>query len=264
MNGDYLQIFEQLENIAQGDIVYVVSDVLELAKAVQEGGQRFDRQQFIQAVLERVGEEGTVLFPAFNWGFCRGQAFDYRRTPSMTGALSREALRRPDFKRTRHPIYSFAVWGRYQEELCGYDNRNAFGRGSIFDFLYQKHAKALVIGLPTLAGLTFIHHVEQMVGVPYRYEKEFSGMYIDEAGLSEERKYSMYVRDLDMDPVPVRKFEPLGTILEQLNVSSTEYWRGIPFHVVDLRAMYAVVEIDIRCNDSRNMYRYKGQAVSLT
>lgn len=104
------EIAGELSRIQKGDVVYVVSDILELAKNARENGERFDRDVFLDSLKEAVGENGTLLIPTFNWDFCRGIPFDYVKTPGKTGALGNAALKRSDFKRTRHPIYSFAVW----------------------------------------------------------------------------------------------------------------------------------------------------------
>lgn len=255
-NVGYLDILSGIDEIRKGDIVYVVSDVLALSIQCRERGERFDIQKFIDSILDKVGEEGTVLFPTFNWDFCKGKTFDYKKTVSKTGALGNAALKRQDIKRSKHPIYSFAVWGKYQEKLTSMDPADAFGPGTIFEFLHKNHAKALVVGLTTMEGLTFCHYVEQIVGVPYRYLKNFTADYVDAEGNCSAKTYSMYVRDLDMDPRHINGFLPLGKILEQLGVSKNYEFGGIPFHVVNLEAMFEVEKIDILCNDSRNMYVY--------
>ena len=252
----YERIIEQIDDIKQGDTVYIVSDILALSIASRENGERFDIQKFIDSILKKIGEDGTILIPTFNWGFCKGETFDIRKTVSKTGALGNAAMKRKDFKRTKHPIYSFMVWGKDKELLTNMDYQEGFGQASVFDYMYKKKAKALVIGLPTLSGLTFIHYVEQCVGVPYRYSKPFTANYIDEDGKEEMRTYRMYVRDLDKNPQHINFFQPLGEILEQLNVSKTYFCNDVEFHMVDLEGMYEITKIDITLNDSRNMYVY--------
>ncbi len=246
----------QLDDIRPGDILYIISDILSLSVVCRENGERFDCNLFIDSILRKVGPEGTVLIPTFNWGFCKGETFDIRKTVSKTGALGNAALRRADFKRSKHPLYSFMIWGKDRELLTEMDPKDAFGADSVFGYLHRNKAKALVIGLPTLSGLTFIHYVEQMVGVPYRYSKDFTAGYIDDAGVESQRTYSMYVRDLDMDPRHIEGFKPLGDILENKGISLTHCINGVDFHIVDLEKMYAVVEDDILNNDSKNMYHY--------
>lgn len=252
----YENIMEHIEGIQKGDIVYVVSDILDLSVKAREHKERMDLNRFIDSILAKVGLEGTVLIPTFHWGFCKGEAFDIKRTASKTGALGNAAIKRADFKRTAHPIYSFMVWGKDQEQLVSLDAKESFGKESVFGYLHRNEAKALVIGLPTMSGLTFVHYIEQMVGVPYRYNKDFTAPYIDENGEKSIRTYSMYVRDLEMDPRHINGFLPLGEMLEEMGISVNYEVNGIPFHVVDLNAMYPVVEADIKENDSRNMYVY--------
>ena len=252
----YREIVSYLEEIQTGDIVYVVSDILELTKVAKENKERFNVSQFIEALQEKVGEEGTLLFPTFNWEFCKGKPFDYKKTPGKTGALGNKALFINDFKRSKHPIYSFVIWGKHKQELCQIDSKSSFGQSTIFDFMNQNNAKALVIGLPSLQGLTFIHYVEKMVGVPYRYDKDFTGLYIDELGNQEEKTYTMYVRDLVMNPLHINGFEPLSKLIEKQNLSITKKINGIEFHCINLSGIVPVIEKDILENDSKNMYKY--------
>lgn len=251
------KLAEQIDTIQKGDIVYVVSDVLELAKQAREHGERFDRDCFLESLQRKVGETGTLLIPTFNWDFCKGIPFDYVKTSCRTGALGTAALKRQDFVRTKHPIYSFAVWGKDRDWLFEQDEPNSFGENSLFDYMYRKDAKALVIGLDAMDGLTFMHHVEQMVGVPFRFHKIFAADYTDWNGVTTRKEYTMYVRDLDMDAKEHTKH--FSQILEDLNVSHTRILNEVPFRTVYLRGVFDVEAVDIRYNDSRNLYIYKGQ-----
>jgi aminoglycoside 3-N-acetyltransferase len=86
----YEQIASKL-NIRPGAVFLVSSDILNLAACARAHGERFDRYKFIDSLLRAVGESGTVLFPTYNWDFCRGIAFDHKNTPCRTGALGSAA-----------------------------------------------------------------------------------------------------------------------------------------------------------------------------
>jgi len=253
-----LKYFEDMPEgtIQKGDVLYVISDILELSKAEREDKSRFDRDEFINGLQDLVGKEGTLLFPTFNWDFCKGEAFDYVNTPSKTGALTSFALKRADFKRTRHPLYSFAVWGKDTDRLLAMRNINAFGKNSVFDYMNEVNAKSLVVGLHVLDGMTYVHHVENMVGVPFRYNKIFSAPYIEEDGSTHEYTATMYVRDMDMNAEEIEQFKPLASILEKDGVSKTWYYKGVQFHGISLRELDEYVRKDILENDSRNLYVY--------
>lgn len=251
---NYSEIFNNIDFIERGDIVYVISDIFNLVKIYRED---FDVNVFLESLMTKVGKEGTILIPTFNWDFCQGKVFDYTKTKSQVGALGNASLRRKDYKRTKHPIYSFCIWGRDKKKLCGIDPKNSFGKGTVFEYLIENDAKALIIDLPTMQGMTILHHVEQMIGVPFRFEKEFTAGYIDCEGEFSESTYSMYVRDYSFNAE--ENTMPMNHILESLNISETAFINGIPFRGVRLREMALILEMDIKYNNCRNIYTYSGQ-----
>lgn len=252
-------IIDNIDRIKKGDIIYLVSDVTKLALKALQKKDSYDGNVLLDKLIERIGPEGTILVPTFNWDFCSGKGFDYRKSVSQTGALGNVALKRTDFKRTKHPIYSFAVWGKGQEELCAMENKDAWGDGTPFSYMQEHGGKGLIIGLENTHGLTSKLHNEQVVGVPYRYVKDFTAPYTDENGETSERTYSMNVRDYDMDPQYVQPQTTFSRILRDLNVLHTQEINGEPVSTVLLKELAQVEEVEIKCNKCRNMYTYKGQ-----
>ena len=180
------------------EIVDVASDMFFIKMYCRRHGLKFDENELIEKIKESVGPEGTVMIRAFNWDFCKGKLFDIRRTCSQVGSLGNIALERSDFRRTKHPLYSWLVYGKYQEYLTEIDPVNSFGEGSIFDFLCLNKAKLLTVGNTSVSGFSHFHHAEQLAKVPYRYNKFFIADYIDYEGNFSKKKYTMYVRRLDI------------------------------------------------------------------
>ncbi|MDR2942403.1 MAG: AAC(3) family N-acetyltransferase [Treponema sp.] len=256
---DYIPFSTAIQklDIKKGDILLVSSDILNLLINLKYHERIIDPNFIIDNLQEVVGSEGTLLFPTYNWDFCRGLAFDYHKTPSMTGSLSSVALNRKDFKRTKHPIYSFAVWGKYQDLLYSMDNTDSFGTNSPFDFLYKLHGKNLIIDVDYQNCFTFIHYVEECTGVIYRYIKSFSAVYIDENSKSEERQFSMYVRKLELETD--NNSNPIGEVLEDMGIAIKKIINSIPFVVVDLYRAFDVIKDDIINNSAKKIAVYKGQ-----
>ena len=212
----YSEIASRL-NIKKGDILHLSSDISALAINGLRNGENFDANVFIDSFMDIIGSNGTLIFPTYTWDFCSGKTFDYRSAPCKTGVLAAATLKRKDFKRTRHPLYSFTVWGRDQELLVGMENKSSFGADSPFGYMYRNKAKNLLIGVDLNIGYTFIHFVEEQVGgLSYRYQKDFLARYIDENGVESSRTYSMLVRDLDMDVVI--KFNPFEELFIKAGV----------------------------------------------
>ena len=184
--------------IEKGDILDIASDMMSVMMYCRRKKLRFDPNHLLDTLKEMVGEEGTVMVRTFTWDFCHDTPFDIKESPSRSGSLGDVAMKREEFKRTQHPIYSWMVWGKYQEELCAMTNSSAFGINTPFDFLDKKHGKQLVIGNLTTTACTQIHHCEALAEVPYRLDKVFKGEYVDENGNRSMREYSMHVRPLNL------------------------------------------------------------------
>ena len=157
--------------LASGDSVLLSSDIMQLTFTTIRNGERFDRDKFLEAILDTIGPEGTLLIPTFNWDFCHGETFDYKTTPCKTGTLGTIALKNPAFRRTQHPLYSFAVAGRDQQLLCAMQNTSSFGADSPFGYLERCHGKNVLIDLHYTDCFTFVHYMEEQCGVnTYRFQ----------------------------------------------------------------------------------------------
>lgn len=240
----YRQIAERL-GLKKGSVVNVSSDVLRLALEARAHGETFDANQFIEGLQEAVGPDGTILFPTFTWDFCKGIPFDRRKAPSLMGALTNAALRRSDFRRTRHALYSFAVWGRMKDELCALDNISSWSADSPFGVMDRAHAINLFVGIDYKLAFTFDHYAEQTVGVPYRYHKAFRSTYIDDDGSSSEAEFTMYVRDLALK-IETFVSPRLDEVLTKAGCYTFTHVNGIYFGQVDLHGACRIMEQDIR------------------
>jgi len=214
----YEQIIENL-NIKKGDSLLLIADLTNILIDCKNNNEKFDGNKFIDSIIKKIGLKGTLLLPTFNFDFCKGKDFDYINTVPKTGALPKIGLSRKDFKRTKHPIHSFAVWGSGKEELCNLDNLSSFGNDSPFSYLHKKNVKNLTIGLDYKLGFTMVHYCEEKVGVNYRLLKEFKGFYIDKNKKRELKTYKMYVRkDVQLNTMTGIKPE-----LDEILKSKNEY-----------------------------------------
>ena len=263
----YLELPEHW-GLQRGDIVLLSSDIMQLTFTAMRNGERFDRDKFLEAILGTIGPEGTLLIPTFNWDFCHGTPFDYHKTPCKTGTLGTVALRHPAFRRTRHPLYSFAVAGRDQALLCAMENVSSFGMDSPFGYLEEHHAKNVLINLHYTDCFTFVHHCEEVCGVnTYRFQKTFTGQYIDEQGVESTRSYMMLVRsyelyletDLTLIGEKLEHPQTFESIVALPPASRLIMLNDIPYRIVDLAAAAPIIKDDILHNASRGLCRHKLQ-----
>lgn len=256
---DYIsyKLIPSILGIEKGDIILLSSDITDLFLQCQEHGEVFDVNILLDHFQEAIGEDGTLLIPTYNWGFCQGKTFDYQKTPSKTGAIGNAALRRKDFIRTKHPIYSFAVWGKDAVKLADMDNIESFGPDSPFAYLEQVNAKNAFIGASLRNSFTYIHYIEQKLGAKYRYSKMFKSHYIDQDKVDTVREYAMYVRDLDLGVVCAP--DPFVDMLYANHVVRHGLINGVPYEVIRFGDVTPFIQDDILHNKSKNLCRYQGQ-----
>lgn len=233
--------------IENGASLDVVVDLLNVTKQAMKLGIRFDANALIDALHAKVGRNGNVLIRTFTWDFCHGKGYNIKKTVGQSGSLGNLAMKRPDYKRTKHPIYNWTIWGKDRDELCSIDNKEAFDLESIFAW-EEKNPKAyqLVIGRPKTNGMTVFHYMEYKVQVPYRFVKDFVGPYTDYDGLTTKKTYSMYVRDLKYDIETSDEF--YIPMLEQQGIKVNGYYNGILVELYKLDQVCSLYEEDFRKN----------------
>lgn len=251
--------------IGKGDILYIASDAtLLLMEARKKYGVKTGKERdaflnsFVDALQECVGTEGTLLFPVFTWEFCRGNGFDVRSTPGEVGALNNWVLsKRMDFRRTRHPLYSFMVWGSEAETFLAMDNVDAWDEKSPFAYLHHNNGKMLLLNVSLQRAFTFMHYVGRSIRVPYRYLKNFRGLYTDVNGETTERSYVMYVRDLD---IVSQEYEP-EEMLEKPGAMRAAVWENLTLKCIDLPMAYDIVKDDLMNHGGKQCYHFENYVI---
>ncbi len=259
MDIDYSTYFNCFD-IKNSNSVVVSSDITPLAYYYIHQGIKFSISSLINTLKEYISREQTLLIPVYNWDFCKGKVFDYKYSKSQVGVLGDYALQDDDFKRTKHPIYSFAVYGRDRDKLCALDYKSSFGIDSLFAYMYTTKSLHIGLGIDFKFSYTFVHHVEEkehIDKIPYRYIKTFTSKYIDEYGQESIRDYDMLVRCLEKN---VRMdLGPLGKVLIDENIMKIYKQNGIHLYSVDVYKSYDIIKNDILYNNSRLFCIYDGQ-----
>ena len=126
-------------------------------------------QVIIEALLETVGTEGTIMMPTQSWKNLdpatgvhweepenwwqlireNWPAYNKDITPTNTMGTVAEMFRKwPGTLRSDHPARSVAAWGKHAEYLTSaHDLSNIFGDGSPIGKLYEQDGLVLLIGV---------------------------------------------------------------------------------------------------------------------
>lgn len=240
--------------IGKGDSIWLSSEIIRLALKVRNTGEKFDSNLLIDEIQKALGEKGTLLIPTFSFEFSNKGYYDIIKSKGTTGALGNVALQRKDFTRTKHPMHSFAVWGKDKELLVGMNNLHSFGIDSPFAYCMRNKVKQIILGTDYVHAMTFVHYAEVVCGVPYRFSKSFEGIYVDENGVVEKRKYDYAARMLEIRPE--EKFNLMGKILEEKGTSRIIDVNGICCYSIDLAKSFPYICDDIINNKCRNIYDF--------
>lgn len=131
-------------------------------------------EAFHTALLGTVGEGGTIAAPGFFYDYARkGKPYVVETSPPdrALGFYPMHLFKEDAVKRSLNPIANILAIGRNADEICAHTSAHAYGLTSPWARLLDCDAKGLVIGLPFM--MTFIHHIEAVVGAPHIYNKIF-------------------------------------------------------------------------------------------
>ena len=158
-------IINELKSVGLGkdDIVMVHTSLKSMGYVC--GGA----QTVIEALIDVVGENGTIMMPTQSWknldpetgGHWDAEesdwqlirenwpAYDKKITPTNTmGAVAEMFRSWSGSIRSDHPARSVCAWGKYAEYLTkNHELSNIFGEGSPIARLYELDAKVLLLGV---------------------------------------------------------------------------------------------------------------------
>ncbi len=238
--------------IEKGDVLYVSSELLMIMWLCKKEKSVFDANLLIEYLMSKVGKDGTLLIPTYNFDFSNHGIYDRARSKSTVGFLGNVALERNDFIRTRHPMHSFAVWGKYQNTLINMNNSNSFGDETPFAFMINVGAKEIGIGIDDCSkGCTFVHHVEVKANVPYRFIKVFHGKYIDFDGI--DRLYECEYSARDLSIKYKTNSEGLWKIMTKNGSGNKWVKNGIPVYCVNMEKAYQNLYCEMTKNKMKNI-----------
>ena len=174
--------------IKKGDSVIVHSSLRRIGY-VENGAQTV-----IDALLNAIGSEGTLLFPTSPVE-THGKAylesnpvFDVRSTPSKMGAISEQFRKMKGVKRSLHPLESVAAIGPLAEYYTKdhFAQPTPYNENSPFARLAEKHGKILSLGVINMEHTCINMHASEDAVPDFKPEiydrKIYEAQMLDEYG----------------------------------------------------------------------------------
>lgn len=155
--------------LEKGDAVIVHSSLKSLGNFPNR------EQTVIDALLEQLNDEGTLLMPCLSYETVTpdNPVFNVKKTPSCVGWLTEYFRNMPESRRSVHPTHSVCGIGKKADFLLGTHqiDTTPCGENSPFSKLVQIGGKILFLGCG-LKPNTFMHGIEELSRPPYLFGEE--------------------------------------------------------------------------------------------
>ena len=193
----------RLMGIEKGNILFVHSSLSSIGYV--DGGA----DTVIDALLETVGEDGTIVMPTLTgWH----DHFDPDLTPSGVGKISEKFRLRKNAMRSLHPVHSVAAIGKHAEFITGGHDKceTGCGKGTPYQKIRDLDGKILLLGVDMNRNTT-MHSLEEEIDACYLKEQEIPAPVYIEDYMNKKyvlKKFPPGHRDfLSLTPVLRRKGE---------------------------------------------------------
>lgn len=157
---------------------------------------------FIDALIEAVGDEGTILMPTspnnvYQLNYIRNTPFfDVLNSPSKTGKMTEVFRTRPEAIRSWHPTEPVSAIGKLAIEFTKdhFNQLTPYNENSPFSKLAKHNGKILYVGVGLSQAGTSLHTLEDAVDFkfPVYYPEIFEFTVIDDKGLKHQVKTKVH------------------------------------------------------------------------
>lgn len=202
-----MNILEQLEQfkMAKGSIVTVHSS-LKAIGAIDGGAETL-----LKALIEYFTQDGGILcIPTHTW---KENVLDLNKADTCIGVLPNVAAAHPDGVRSLNPTHSMVAFGdkkqvnEFVKDECELDSSSS--PNGCYGKIYKNDGYIMLIGVGQDKN-TFIHCVEEMIGVPNRITKSLTKCaIIHKDGRTEDKlMHTIHADGIPDVSVNYPKFEP--------------------------------------------------------
>lgn len=154
--------------------------------------KRTELMEYLLQIFKGLGVR-NIIMPTFTFSFCNKQDYNPATSASKMGALNEYFRKQPDVIRSIDPLMSVALLGDDVDLVKGVGHCSC-GENSTFDKLHHReNVKFLMFGPKIGYCLTYMHYLEWLYGVDYRYNRTFVGN-IQNGDKEWHDEYQLFVR----------------------------------------------------------------------
>ncbi len=244
--GEKVSTVELMEGIRSlginaGDLVMIHSSMGGL------GNYAGSPVELINALLDLVGEEGTVAMAAFPHYKGKDKTeiegeeytiYDTKRTGVSTGLLPLVFCKMQGVLRSKIPVNSIAVRGKCAVDMLKDEEKSdlVHGEYSGWNYLVEHHAKILYIGLEVIDADTIVHVVEDLMDNVWPVDNWYIRQKYLVRAEGEEKKIDLRVRDGFWHRFFVAHYS--GRLMRKNHFVKKDNIKGIKLELVEDAGLY--------------------------
>jgi aminoglycoside 3-N-acetyltransferase len=217
--------------VRRGQVVLVKTDLRHLGE-FEGGGRTAILNAHFNALADLVDLGlGTIVVSTDSTSLCNTDVpFDLATTKSERGVFTEFVRKYEGAMRSRHPFKSHAAVGAHAERICGNVSRHSGGLETPKDRMLELDAMYVSVGLEPRWTCSYVHQMEQLMGVPYRYTKEFLHPIVQPDGSIRKEFFYLFVTYLQMEVKRNRnvkifqQYFDLGYTVDKVDVGDGSVW----------------------------------------
>lgn len=234
------------------------------------------RKELLEVLHEQICSLGVknLIIPTFTYSFPNHEDYDIMMSKTSMGAYNEFVRKMKERYRTDDPLLSLSVPSALKA-LFGTISEHSLGIGSGLDIIHHMGGvKFLFFGAEMADCFTYVHYVEKMMDVPYRFDMAFEGNVIYPDGQVKKRRQTIHTQCFGAKLPPKydyfeREMEAKG-FLKKVRVgdkyiaclSEADAYRAIKKHIQ--QDINYFLEEPLKLEELMNRYTYRTENGRIT
>lgn len=175
----------------QCETLYIHSDIM---FGMPVSGMK--RKEFLDILYEQIKglRVKNIIVPTFTYSFPNHEDYDVINSRTSMGAFNEYVRKMEGRYRTDDPLLSVSVPNGLKK-MFGHVSRDSLGKGCALDIVHHmEDVKFLFFGAEMGECFTYVHYVEKMMDVPYRFDMLFEGNVVYPDGTRKHREQAIHTQ----------------------------------------------------------------------
>ena len=169
-NNDFSKALKTLK--IKNENLYVTSNLIKISNIRIK--KEIKLKIILDEIIKKLGINYTIFAPGSTFNLVNTDIiFDPLKTEIYKMGPLSEFIRKKKSSRSLHPYWSIVGIGK-KRKLLDKVSSHSYGYGSPWSKMLDGDFTQLNIGMHPSKAVTLIHHIETIMGVPYRFSKEFT------------------------------------------------------------------------------------------